>query len=138
MRPLALVLLVLVAVLAAPPSTASCIGKGPLAACVDKAPLDGHAGASLGLKSADVELAIQSGSGFFGNYVYVLGFAGVEGLVQAHGGAGLVDAGYDGFYENACACGAVQSVVYVPFGIGVEDSDGDGQPDNLYAEPRLV
>lgn len=80
---------------------------------------------------------VQQGTGFDGDYVYVVPLVYVEGVAAVHAGLGMADRDYDGSYEDAMVGGAVQSVVYVPFGVGVYDSDDDGQPDSLYYEPQL-
>lgn len=120
-------------------ATVACVPAAGLTACA-YVPTDGaiEAGARVGGHGVQADAVAEAGSGFFGNYVYVVPFVGLDGVVAVHGGIGLVDAGYDGTYENACVCGAVQSVVFVPVGVGVEDSDLDGQPDRVYMVPDLV
>lgn len=80
---------------------------------------------------------VQQGVGFDGNYVYVVPLVVVDGVAAVHAGLGMADRDYDGDYEDAMVGGALQTVVYVPFGVGVYDADEDGQTDSVYHEPQL-
>ena len=91
-----------------------------------------------GADGSDFTLTASHGTGFYGNYVYVIGVVYVADTARVHGGLGLADRAYDGVYEDACVCGGVQTTfLYVPWGVGIEDTDGDGLPDHPYVMPQL-
>jgi hypothetical protein len=114
-----------------------CVGGDPAQACLLVFPPGYVALTAATAQGTSGELSLAAGTGFYGDYVYLIGIVEQQGLLRVHGGVGATDRNYDGLYENFCACGAVQTLVYVPWGVGLEDQSGNGAPDTLYAEPNL-
>lgn len=104
-------------------------------------PNEAHARAGAegwGADGSDLSLTVSQGSGFYGDYLYTIGGVHVAGTARVHGGLGFADRDRDGVHEDACACGGVQTTfLFVPWGIGLEDTDGDGLPDHPYILPQV-
>ncbi len=124
-------------------SEPSCVPVGPTAVCAGYD--SGWGTRAYAVASTEggafAEVSYTEQPAFIGNVLVVLAWVHHPGVGGTYGGLGASDYGSDGFYEHACACGAVYAygLLYVPWGVGHYDDDYDNEiePEGLYVQPLM-